>query len=180
MLTKHKRRWTEAEDKQLMFQWGTTKPKKLAELLGRTEVAIAKRAVALQLGSFARGAETMSVRQFEKESGFSRSKIRAAMVKLKMHLHRVTTAESKRFKSPKRQVALGEEQREKLLEYMLNTPISYLNTEGAGRSDAGAWGVGKKPNECLRCKLSTKQHYAKGMCKYCYGVENDRKQKPRV
>lgn len=179
MPTKHKRRWTEEEDKQLLFQWGTTKPKKLAELFGRTEVAIGRRAVALGLGSFARSAETISIRQFEEESGFSRSKIRAAMVKLKMHLHRVTTADPK-FKSPKRQVALGEEQREKLLEYMLNTPISYLNTEGAGRSDAGAWGVGKKPAECLRCKLTARPHYAKGMCKYCYGVENDRRQKPAL
>lgn len=163
---RHRRTWTQKEDEYLQWNWSEKTIEVMATDLARTQWAVAVRAVHLRLGPYARG--TMSLREVERFSGFSVTKIKQAVKKLRLRVPRALTSEPGQKRTA--EFAFTEDMLETVTAFMLENPLIYSDKKGAQRSTRGAWGVGKKPPACLRCGKDEKPHYAKGHCRYCYFV----------
>lgn len=171
--SRHNLPWTEKELACLHFHWGALPLPEIAKRLNRTPLGVEKKARDIGLGIPRQG--LMTLREFEKHSGFSIPKIRAAMRILGIRAMRRYSACVGAQRSSA--YALTEEERERLLAFMLKTPHAFRNMRGSGKTEAGVWGVGRKPHACLRCGTHERPHCAKGLCKPCYSSENKAKQK---
>lgn len=166
----HRRRWTVADDDKLQFWWGYFSLRTIAMRLDRTPWAIAQRARMLKLGPFSKGLGVSSMRAFERFSGFSILKIRAAAQALSITINRMQVSDPAHGR-PKRQFAITEDQQAALLKHMLEHPLYYKNLPGAGKTTKGVWGIGRKPSACVRCGRNDRPHFAKGKCNSCYSAK---------
>lgn len=164
---RHARHWTEKEDKKLTALWGSADLKRLAEVFGRTPVAITGRVSRLGLGSPSR--DTRSMNALSKETGYHVSQLFAAVERLGIKLERV-----RRMRIQQRRFtvvyAVTEEQEEAILGFLKSHPGGkrLARIQGRTRTVAGMWGVGVKPSACVDCGTTTKPHRARGRCKKCY------------
>lgn len=153
--------WSDEEMQYLQFHWGSEDLGDIAKALSRTPEAVVMKARELELGSAQQG--VVSLRGFSRKSGYSLSKIWAAVEALGLKIRRARRSEAWQ----KRRItwfAISDEQQEQLLEYMLEHEVIHK----VPPRTPGAWGEGKKPPACLRCERSSKPHYAKGYCASCY------------
>jgi hypothetical protein len=160
--------WTTDEEKYVQWNWGVIPLDKIAKKLGRTQWGVAQHATKiLNLGAASRG--TWSIRKAAKYSGFSEEKIKHAIEKLGMNVSWALRTDPRRGTKRKiHQRALTDEQLDQIVEFMLANPYIFTDKPGMTRSTAGAWGVGKKPPQCLKCGRSDRPHEAKGFCTTCY------------
>lgn len=163
----HNRPWTFKERVYLEFYWGLYSLERLARDLGRTTWGIAEQAVKLKLGPFSKN--HLSINEFSRISGFSNTKIMRTARHLGMQLARVRLSTPMQPRK-KRRYALTEKQQQRLLEVMLAREYIYEDLPGNARTTQGRWGVGKKPERCVKCGQNEKSHYAKGMCRICYNA----------
>ena len=163
---RHRKDWTSTEDDLVTILWGEMPLAKIATRLHRTPWAVSCRARTLSLGSPARS--TWSVRAIAKYSGFSAEKIEHAIEKLGMSTPRSRTGNPRSGKSRWSRAAFADEQVDKLISYMMETPYIWTDAPGMSRSTKGAWGVGKKPPQCVKCGRSDRPHVARGECRACY------------
>ena len=170
---KHRRPWSDLDDDLLGFLWGAFKLPIIAKRLGRTEWAIATRAKSLGLGPFSRG-RGVSLREFERYSGFSTTKIKSAVKSLNMKLKRIVVSDPVHG-GKHRTFVIDEEQQDILLKCMMENEVLYQNQPGTKRTTRGVWGIGKKPKRCRDCKKASNPHFAKGRCKLCYVRRHKRK-----
>jgi hypothetical protein len=163
---KSRSRWTEEEVKLLQWGWGEIPLHKLAERLGRTPVAVWRKAYAEGLGNANRG--NTSLQAFARYTGFSPAKIKKSARILKIKFYRGLASEPGK-KDRIRDYVIDEDHHEALINFMINTPFVFQN-EGpnATRTRRGVWGIGQKPPQCLRCNRIDKPHFSKGYCKSCY------------
>ncbi len=160
------RAWTDIETDKLSFWWGTFSVQTIAKRLDRTPSGVCEKARKMKLGAFARG--TVSMKEFERLSGFDESRIRASAEALGIKLQRIGVGNPNRPKE-KRAYNITEEQQEQLLAHFTEHPgIFYPNKPGSGKSTQGVWGIGRKPPACLVCNRNDRPHYSKGMCSTCY------------
>jgi hypothetical protein len=167
--TRIKRRWSRAEDNQLIFLWGSHPVAAIAAKLKRTPWGVTHRASALGLGPFQQ--ESASMVKFCELSGFTAGQVKKMASRLGLCLHR-TGIGSPVPGSPRRAFAISEEQQEQLLPALLQAASRsshiYLDRSQDSRSTKGRWGVGKKPPECLSCGKNHTPHFARGQCASCY------------
>ena len=164
----HEKHWSPLDTDKLHFWWGVFSIQTIGKWLGRTAASISEKARQLRLGAFARG--TMSMRRFERMSGYSRSRIMASAELLGIRLPRIGVGMPRR-PSARRAYGITEEQQEQLLQHFTEHPgYLYPNLPGAGKSTQGIWGIGRKPPQCIICGKNNKPHYAKGRCSGCYQV----------
>lgn len=163
MPTNYRKPWTEQDKQRLQFWWGAHTVKTIAKRLERTPHAITAMARDLQLGPPSRG--LISLEQFEKQSGFSRTKIEAAAHALNITLKRVINSVPE--ERSMRRFAVDEDVQEKITQYMLDNPTIFTNKSGNRKTTQGAWGVGWKPERCLSCGRNDLPHYSKGRCRSC-------------
>lgn len=161
------RLWTEEELRHLEFHWGVESLASLARRFGRTQEGVATKARELELGRASRG--TVSLREFSRISGFSILKIQQAAKALGLKIRGGQRTEPPRRgvrKERMHTLAISEEQQDQLLSYMLVNP--HVRKTTGERTVKGAWGMGKKPEACVRCSRNDRPHYAKGRCAPCY------------
>jgi len=173
---RHGRHWTETEDKKLFIEWSNLSVFAIAKKLQRTPWGIAQRARALKLGPFSHG-NGISMREFERYSGFSSMKIKAAVKALGLQLPRIIPSDPA-HKSPLRRFMIDEDHQDALLKHMLDNPLYFMNEPGAGKTTKGVWGIGRKAPRCKICKRNDIPHFAKDKCKRCYQIKYT-KQKAR-
>jgi signal recognition particle subunit SEC65 len=163
---RHRKVWTPEEDDRLTMLWGLLTLAKISAKLERTPWSVSCRARHLDLGSPARS--TWSVRSIAKYSGFSAEKIENAIKKLGISVHRAKTGNPRGPKARWARAALDDEQVDGLIQYMLEHPYVWTDAPGMSRSTKGAWGVGKKPAQCVKCGRNDRPHMARGECRACY------------
>jgi hypothetical protein len=161
----HRRPWSDTDKDKLTFWWGTFKLPTLATRLNRTQWAVAQMARQLKLGPFSRG-EGISMREFERISGYSSSKIEAAAKALDIKLKRVERSDPIR-RRPLARFVITDDQQDALLQHMLAHENYYMNLPGSGKTTRGVWGIGKKPSACQRCGRNDRPHFSNGYCKPC-------------
>lgn len=165
---RHKRRWTEDEIKYLQWNWGPGDMRKVVKHLGRSHIAVEKKAVELKLGGVRRGTKTLH--QLSRETGYARSTLEIAASNIGLKFHR-TFRGGRNPKDRPRDFAISFEQEELIIDYLTKTRHHKMCFRKDGlMSPAGQWGVGRKPPQCTRCKRDDKPHYAKGLCRPCYNV----------
>jgi hypothetical protein len=158
--------WSQAEDDRLTFFWGERDIEIVAEAIGRTPVAITKRARQLGLTSF-RGLKSM--RQLVMTSGYNLETIRTAVEVLGLTLYRRRRTEiDQRVRT--RTFAITEEQEQAILRYLGSRPDGQrlFKIRDRKRTQRGVWGIGIKPPACLVCHRTDRPHCAKGECDLCY------------
>lgn len=161
----HRRPWSDTDKDKLTFWWGTFKLPTLATRLNRTQWAVAQMARQLKLGPFSRG-EGISMREFERISGYSSSKIEAAAKALDIKLKRIERSDPIR-RRPLARFVITDDQQDALLQHMLAHENYYMNLPGSGKTTRGVWGIGKKPSACQRCGRNDRPHFSNGYCKPC-------------
>lgn len=166
---RHFRHWTPFEDDRLAILWGTLNLRYLAKQLRRSPAAVRGRVTALKLGPI--GQETFSLEDLMRESGYSQSRLLNAAVLAKLKLARIKRAKPGQSRSGQR-YAITEAQKTALYAFLKQVPDGmplYPGEPGKGKSKAGAWGVGRKPDACQRCQRADVPHFCKGYCKPCHG-----------
>lgn len=150
--------WTPDEDRILRQHWGQTLPG-LARRLERSPRAIRDRAAKLGLGPPLEGCG-VSVLRLAALSGFSVTKIRNAAAELGIELRRAPAGRIRdRGRVRARTFAVAPRQADRILAYMLETPV-------IGRSRA--WATGSRPPACVDCGETSRPHKARGRCSRCY------------
>lgn len=128
------KRWTEADDEYLREQWGSRSLKQLSQHFERTQQAVSSHARVLGLGPASATEGAMSLHEFSRYSGFSRSKIRRAAEKLGISLAHALNSEAGAPRSSNRRggtrvrqrirtYSIKPDQQVRLLEYMMANPI---------------------------------------------------------
>lgn len=161
----HRRPWSDTDKDKLTFWWGTFKLPTLAQRLNRTQWAVAQMARTLKLGPFSRG-EGISMREFERISGYSSTKIEAAAKALNIRLRRKGRSDPIRSRKLAPFI-IDDDQQDALLKHMLEHENYYMNLPGSGKTTRGVWGIGRKPPACLRCTRNDRPHFSNGYCKPC-------------
>lgn len=163
---RHRKDWTTEEDDKLTMWWGLWTLTKISQKLARTPWGVSCRARHLGLGSPARS--TWSIRSVAKYSGFSEEKINHAIEKLGISVHRAKTGNPRGPRDRWSRAALDDETVDTVIDYMLKNAYIWTDAPGMARSTKGAWGVGKKPPQCVKCGRSDRPHMARGECRACY------------
>jgi hypothetical protein len=167
LMRRSHKHWSEDEDKQLLFFWGTMTVATLAAKLDRSPFAVVSRATKLKLGSPSRG--TKSMNQFCRETGYFPRQIHVVMKNLGMLAQYKIDTDPSRKRFQFRQFAISFDQEEAILEYLRKHPDSeriYCELPGY-RTKMGKWGVGNKPPACLDCNRNDRPHRARGLCGAC-------------
>ena len=169
-------RWTKEEDRYLTENWGIFSLLVLATSLGRSQRAVSHHAQELELGPASLRDGGMSLREFERYSGFSRTKIRNAITRLRMHVSRARVsyphrrAKTGRVNQKSRTFRLTIDQQEQLLSYLLEHDQKLILAHRIGKME---WRR-RDPKHCRSCKSRKKPHMAKGLCTTCYHRERKR------
>jgi hypothetical protein len=113
-----------------------------------------------------------TLRQLELETGYNRSRLRNAALRLKIRLRRSERMSEKEplVKSGKyRRIIVTSEQRESIIAFLATIPDGrYLWSNKTKKTSSLAWGTGGKPRACRKCAQTDKPHKAKGVCVRCY------------
>lgn len=159
--------WSAADDRKLSFHWGTTPLGKIEKLLGRTRIALIRRAAHLQLGGLRRGQKSLA--KLCESTGYSRHTVLTVIANLGMRLRRIDRGDRPYTKASPRAIAVTEAQEARIIAYLReHRDFKRHFPPGSKKSNAGLWGVGLKPAQCHRCTRADKPHFAKGLCKPCY------------
>lgn len=170
------RRWTDEEDRHLATNWGLRSLRLLAEDLDRSQRSISHRAKVLSLGPASLRDGGMSLREFERYSGFSRAKITNAIKRLRLEVARARVsyphrrAATGRVNQRSRTFRLTIDQQEQLLRYLLEHDQKLILAHRIGKME---WRR-RDPKHCRSCKSRKKPHMAKGLCTTCYHRERKR------
>ena len=163
------RRWRPSEDRLLVACWGDEDIEHLARRLRRTARAVSARALLLRLGPPSR--ETKTVDAIVRESGYSHSRIFGAVVRLGIVLERARRQDPRQPERVDRW-AVTDEQERSILSFLAGVPDGRrLYTNRGQRTQAGVWGVGRKPAACLGCGTTERPHRANGRCRACSARE---------
>lgn len=164
------RRWSKEDDRILRALWGDWTLSRLAAELDRSPRAITSRAEFLELGpASSRG---MSMRQFEKFSGFSKTRILNAARALRIKIPRAKSGRLRRtggrkwVRQKSKLYSIDDELAIRLIDEMMKPGF-------IGRSKR--WGEQGRPPACVTCGETRRKHKAKGQCSRCYGNEHQRK-----
>lgn len=164
--------WSAADDRKLSFHWGSTPLAKIETLLGRTRIALIRRAAHLQLGGLGRGKKTIGA--FCASTGYARSTILGIASTLGMKFRHMDRGDVPYTERSPRRILISADQEERIIAYLKeHREFKRHFPPGAKKSQKGVWGVGLKPAQCLRCQRDDKKHYAKGLCKPCYKYRSE-------
>lgn len=175
-------RWSATDDDMLSTVWGEKTPGAIAKEFGRTLCSVVKRAYKLGLGPA--HAHTKNVHQLVRETGYARSRIINAAKRLDIKLHRAKRVSDhkprmgKHYEDPSRffRLLVTPNQEKRILEFLARLPDAeslWSNKTRITRVDA--WGTGRKPKSCKRCKKTDKPHKARGYCIRCYNSKRMKK-----
>lgn len=159
--SRHRARWTEADDRKLAFDWGVFNVTTIARRLGRTAVSVRWRAKVLGLGPAHRG--TVTLADLERETGYHRERIRNAMRRLNITLSRAPSTAARKVAAKHRRTAIDEEDADRIREFLSTFPDGKMLVE----HPATEWGVVGRPVACEGCGRTDRKHYAKGFCEPC-------------
>ncbi len=157
--------WTKEEDRLLRDGWGKMSLKQLSDLLERSARGISHRAKELELGPASKHGGAMSLREFARYSGFSRTKIRNAAKVLRIRFRRAKASypyrrtTTGRVHQKSRTHSINEDEQMRLIEYLLEHD-AFIFAKRRPRPTVSCGGCSKR-----------RPHYAKGLCKTCYSRE---------
>lgn len=165
---KAKPRWTAEQVELLTALWGTTSLDHISRTLKRTQHSISRKARALDLGLTLQ--DRLTLRAFAKKCGYTIPKIKKAARLLNIELRHAPRSEPSRKGRVKwaRHFALNVLEQDAIIKLLLEKPVLFENLKGSGKTQAGVWGVGKKPPACLRCNTTERKHKAAGYCVTCH------------
>lgn len=161
--SRHRRRWSQRDVDLLIWLWGTNDIRRVAQQLGRSEIAIYGKARAL--GLCARFEGYVSLKQLMERSGFWKRAVLTAMRRVGVELHvkkRVSPHEPHESADSVRYAFTLEE-----AELVLAELKKHAGKNRIVMSFKGEWGTGKKPAACLGCGRSDRPHRMHGLCTAC-------------
>lgn len=158
------RLWTNDEKELLSTQWGSVPPQTLATTMGRSRRAIADMARKLGLPPLREAQGSTSVAALARHIGCGTRTVLLAAESLRMRLRR---GKKTTGRGDGQRYAITEKQQERLIEYIVSRPAVFADKKGSARTTAGRWGVGMKPDACVRCNRNTVPHERRGLCSTC-------------
>lgn len=162
------RAWTKGRDDALARAWAKGGAAEAARALGLAPKTCADRARAIGLPDPAAGCVSLSA--LARALGYSYAKVAHAARALGLELQRCPDRWGGSHavgRSPRGKAAVTPEQQAQIADLLARAPRLYA--EGQGRaSEAGRWGVGRKPPACLGHGDADRPHAAGGYCKPCY------------
>jgi hypothetical protein len=162
-------KWSADEERLLVQQWTLVSLGDIAKQLGRTPAAVFRRKTLLGLGPASRGRKSLA--RFCAETGYARSRVVNACQLIRAKVRRLpqSTYQKQRKGRKGRRVFLSETQQQQVLALLAGVPDGKrLYGTRTDRTEAGKWGVGRKPKACLGGCKTDRPHRARGYCVACY------------
>jgi len=161
-----KTRWTTDDVTVLVDGWCDDHIEIIAGKLGRTLNAVWLKAREMRLGGAS--SRYTSLTKASMATGWAMTTILRAAESLGIELHRLPRTHPNPKGRRGRNYGITDEQ--------LDAIVAYLRARSAGRvridwSRTGEWGGPNKPEGCRLCGRSEVRHYARGLCRRCYGVQ---------
>ena len=160
------RRWTDEDDRFLLFRWGWQPVYQIAQELRRTENAINQRAQKLALGPLGRGYYDMKT--LIRITGYDYKAIENMAFRLGIRLRRIAARYQRLRNAPRRQYKFSSDAADKIIQ-------AFKEVQGLSRIEktrTGEWGTGglnyMKPECCVRCGTEDRPHLSRGLCGSCY------------
>lgn len=165
-MQRHNQPWTDNEIQTLTWTWAVEPVNVIAKRLGRSEIAIIRKAAGLKLGGLRRG--TKSMNQLVKETGYSESTLHQVIKNIGSKVSRFRRGDRK-YKTDVRHITIDQEQEERIIAYLReNRHRPRIPRLDSLKTPPDMWGTGIKPPACTGCGTTKRPHFAKGQCKVCY------------
>jgi len=175
---RHYSRWTPEEVRKLDRLWGVYSVRAIAWRLGRTIVAVYRRASDLGLGRVTRGVLTMAAYCLSR--GHTEGRVKNAAARLGLLLRRANAGRT-HHAGQGVPFEIAEEQAQALDEFFAVYPDgAYICNNPKRERGGGKWGVRGRPAACVDHGGSERSFWALGMCRRCYGKHQARKWRQKV
>ena len=162
-----KRRWTHIEDVRLELLWCETDIVDIAKQLRRSVCAVRHRSRYLKLPT---RSVYLTLREAARSTGYAITTIQLALHELKIRRRpkpRVSCWRANRVGRRSRDYGISEDELERVVVWLKAQPTWRAARTHSKRVAVGCWGIGTKPEQCIRCGTADRPHRARGMCTRC-------------